>query len=121
MAGLAAAARLRELGCEVVVRGKGTRVAGCMLLSSCVIWRHRRWDDFRRECPLGDEHLQRVIWERLDDAIAWLESRGAPVGWHEAGNPRTVGTRFERRGVVEGLAADVELQADGCAGDAAIL
>jgi len=122
MAGLAAAARLRELGCEVVVREKGTRVGGSMLLSSCVIWRHRRWDDFRRECPLGDEHLQRVIWERLDDAIAWLESRGAPVVWHETGNPRTVGKRFEPRGIVEALAGDdVELGAAGCADGVTIL
>src|SRR4051812_9912508 len=121
MAGLAAAAPPPEPGRGGGGRGKGTRVGGSMLLSSCVIWRHRRWDDFRRECPLGDEHLQRVIWERLDDAIAWLESRGAPVVWHETGNPRTVGKRFEPRGVVEALAADVELQADACADDVTIL
>ena len=82
MAGLVAAARLRELGRAVVVREKGTRVGGSMLLSSCVLWRHREWDDFRRECPRGDERLQRVVWERLDEAIAWLESRGEPVDWH---------------------------------------
>jgi succinate dehydrogenase/fumarate reductase flavoprotein subunit len=121
MAGLVAAARLRELGREVVVREKGTRAGGSMLLSSCVVWRHREWDDFRRDCPGGDAHLQRVIWERLDDAIAWLESRGAPVVWHETGNPRTVGKRFEPRGVVDALAADVELQADGCADGVTIL
>src|SRR3954467_6227363 len=121
MAGLVAAARLRELGREVVVREKGTRAGGSMLLSSCVVWRHREWDDFRRGCPGGDARLQRVIWERLDDAIAWLESRGAPVVWHETGNPRTVGKRFEPRGVVEALAGEVELQADGCTDDAPIL
>src|SRR3954453_2801023 len=116
MAGLAAAARLRELGCEVVVREKGTRVGGSMLLSSCVIWGDRRWAGSPRECPLGDDHVQRVIWEPLDDAIAWLESRGAPVVWHETGNPRTVGKRFEPRGGVDALAADVELQAGGWGG-----
>jgi len=104
MAGLVAAARLRELGREVVVREKGTRIGGSMLLSSCVVWRHREWEDFRRECPGGDERLQRVVWERLDDAIAWLESRGAPVVWHETGNPLTVGKRFDPKGVVEALA-----------------
>jgi fumarate reductase flavoprotein subunit len=121
MAGLVAAARLRELGHEVVVREKGTRIGGSMLLSSCVIWRHAEWDDFRRECPGGDERLQRVVWERLDDAIAWLESRGAPVVWDETGNPRTVGKRFGPRGIVDALAGDVELQADGCADDVTIL
>ncbi|HEX7526946.1 MAG TPA: FAD-binding protein [Gaiellaceae bacterium] len=121
MAGLVAAARLRELGRAVRVREKGTRVGGSMLLSSCVIWRHRDWDEFRRECPGGDEHLQRLVWERLDESIAWLESKGAPVVWAETGNPRTVGKRFEPRGLVTALAPDVELGTDGCDGEAAIL
>ena len=113
MAGLVAAARLRELGRSVVVREKGTRVGGSMLLSSCVVFRHRSLADFRAECPGGDEMLQRLVWERLDDAIAWLVARGAPVVWHETGNPRTVGKRFDPRGVVDALAGDVVLSADG--------
>jgi fumarate reductase flavoprotein subunit len=121
MAGLVAAARLRELGRDVVVREKGTRVGGSMLLSSGVLWRHREWEDFRRECPGGDELLQRVVWERLDEAIAWLESRGAPVVWHETGNPLTVGKRFDPRGIVDALAGQVELGVDGCVDDAMIL
>jgi succinate dehydrogenase/fumarate reductase flavoprotein subunit len=121
MAGLVAAARLRELGVEVRVHEKGTRVGGSMLLSSCVVWRHREWQEFRRECPGGDERLQRVVWERLDDAIAWLESRGAPVVWPETGNPRTTGKRFDPAGVVEALAGDVELQSEGCTDGATIL
>ena len=121
MAGLVAAARLRELGCDVVVREKGTRVGGSMLLSSGVVWRHREWEDFRRECPGGDERLQRVVWERLDDAVAWLESRGAPVVWQETGNPLTVGKRFDPKGIVDALAGQVELGVDGCVDDAMIL
>ncbi len=113
MAGLAAAARLRELGRPVVVREKGTRVGGSMLLSSCVVFRHRELDAFRAECPGGDERLQRLVWERLDDAIAWLVARGAPVVWEETGSPRTIGKRFDPRGVVEALAGDVVLGADG--------
>ncbi len=113
MAGLVAAARLRELGRPVTVREKGSRAGGSMLLSSCVVWRHRELADFRAECPGGDEHLQRLIWERLDDAIAWLVSRGAPVVWEETGNPRTVGKRFEPHGLVAALAGDVELGVDG--------
>ncbi len=83
-----------------------------MLLSSCVIWRFREWEDFRAECPTGDEALQRVVWERLDDGIAWLELLGAPVVAHETGNPRTVGKRFDPRGLTEALmraAGDVRL------------
>jgi succinate dehydrogenase/fumarate reductase flavoprotein subunit len=112
MAGLCAAARARELGATPVVHEKGMRAGGSMLLSSCVIWRFREWDDFRAECPSGDERLQRVVWERLDDGIGWLESLGAPVVKHETGNPRTVGKRFDPHGLTETLvhaAGDVRL------------
>ncbi len=74
-----------------------------MLLSSCVVWRYREWEDFRRECPTGDERLQRLVWERLDDALAWLESLGAPVIERGTGNPRTVGLRFDPRGLTDTL------------------
>jgi succinate dehydrogenase/fumarate reductase flavoprotein subunit len=113
MAGLVAAARLRELGREVVVREKGSRLGGSMLLSSGVVFRHRSLEDFRAECPGGDERLQRLVWERLDAAIEWLVARGAPVVWEETGNPRTVGKRFDPRGAVEALAGEVELGVDG--------
>ena len=113
MAGLVAAARLRELGRTVVVREKGTRAGGSMLLSSCVVWRHRELEAFRDECPHGDEALQRLVWERLDDAIAWLVAQGAPVVWDETGNPRTVGKRFDPRGLVDALAGEIALGADG--------
>jgi fumarate reductase flavoprotein subunit len=103
MAGLCAAARARELGAEPAVYEKGSRAGGSMLLSSCVIWRYREWEDFRAECPTGDERLQRVVWEGLDDGISWLESLGAPVVAHETGNPRTVGKRFDPRGLTDTL------------------
>jgi fumarate reductase flavoprotein subunit len=111
MAGLTAAARARDLGASPVVHEKGNRPGGSMLLSSCVIWRHLEWDDFRAECPGGDEALQRVVWERLDDGIAWLESLGAPVIEHETGNPRTIGKRFDPRGLTDTL---VRASGDGC-------
>jgi len=103
MAGLVAAARARELGGDVALTEKGARPGGSMLLSSGVIWRHRDWDDFRRECPAGDERLQRLVWERLDDAVDWLVSLGAPVVWEDTGNPRTVGKRFDPPGLVAAL------------------
>ena len=121
MAGLVAAARLRELGRDVVVREKGARLGGSMLLSSGVVFRHRSLDDFRAECPDGDVGLQRLVWERLDEAIDWLVARGAPVVWEETGNPRTVGKRFDPRGIVEALAGDVETGVDGCVGGPLLL
>jgi succinate dehydrogenase/fumarate reductase flavoprotein subunit len=103
MAGLCAAARARELGAKPVVLEKGDRPGGSMLLSSCVIWRYRSFDDFRAQCPSGDPALQRLVFERLDEGLAWLESLGAPVVEHETGNPLTTGVRFDPRGLTDAL------------------
>ncbi|TML55297.1 MAG: FAD-binding protein [Actinobacteria bacterium] len=113
MAGLVAAARLRELGHEPRVLEKGTRAGGSMLLSSCVVWRHLEWERFRAECPGGDESLQRLIWERLDESLGWLESLGAEPVWRDTENPLTTGRRFDP-GALTGLlleaAGGVELE-----------
>jgi fumarate reductase flavoprotein subunit len=105
MAGLVAAVRLRELGVPAVVLEKGTRAGGSMVLSSCVVWRYRSQEEFRAECPGGDPALQQLVLDRVDDGIAWLESLGAPVVWEETGNPRTVGKRFDPRGLTRALLA----------------
>jgi NAD(P)-binding Rossmann-like domain/FAD binding domain len=95
MAGLVAAARLRELGHAPRVLEKGTRAGGSMLLSSCVVWRHLEWESFRAECPGGDERLQRLIWERLDESLGWLESVGAEPVWRDTENALTTGRRYD--------------------------
>ncbi len=95
MAGLAAAAEARRLGAEPLVLEKLGRPGGSMRLSSGVIWRHRDFGRFREECPDGDELLQRLLFERLDDDLSWLESLGAPVVARETGNPLTTGIRFD--------------------------
>ncbi len=110
MAGLVAAARARELGLDPVVVEKGARAGGSMILSSGVVWRHREWEDFRADCPRGDEALQRLVWERLDDALAWLVSLGAEPVWDETENPRTTGKRFDPRALTELLASRVDVQ-----------
>ena len=110
MAGLVAAVRARELGLDPVVVEKGSRAGGSMLLSSCVVWRHLEWEDFRADCPGGDEELQRLVWERLDDALAWLVSLGAEPVWEDTENPRTTGKRFDPRALTELLAARVDVQ-----------
>ena len=101
MAGLVAAARLRELGAPVRVLEKGDRPGGSMLLSSGVVWRHRGFDDFRRECPGGDAGLQRLIWERLDGALEWLESYASSVAYED--NKLTIGRRFDPRRLTQSL------------------
>ena len=116
MAGLCAAARARELGAQPVVLEKGSRPGGSMLLSSGVIWRSRSFEEFRAQCPSGDERLQRLVFERLDEALEWLESLGAPVVARETGNQLTAGIRFDPEGLTEALlraAGDVRFGQSG--------
>ena len=103
MAGLCAAARARELGADPVVLEKGDRPGGSMLLSSCVIWRYNTFGDFRRECPGGDEQLQRTVFDGFDEALEWLVSLGPEVVWDETPNPRTTGKRFDPKSLTEVL------------------
>src|SRR4051812_2858923 len=103
MAGLVAAARAVELGAKPLVLEKLDRAGGSMRLSSGVIWRHREFGDFRRDCRGGDERLQRLVFERLDDGLRWLESLGAPVQERDTGNPLTMGARFSPGGLAAAL------------------
>lgn len=103
MAGLAAAARARELGASVDVYEKGARVGGSMLLSSGVIWRYSDWDEFRRQCPDGDEPVQRAVHDGVDEAIEWLRGVGAVVTEESTGNPLTSGKRFDTRALCTAL------------------
>jgi FAD binding domain-containing protein len=103
MAGLVAAARLRQLGAGFELHEKGSRPGGSMVLSSCVVWRHTTFDAFRADCADGDESLQRLIWERFDDAIDWIEQLGPKVEWRDTRNPRTTGRRFDPRSLTEAL------------------
>jgi fumarate reductase flavoprotein subunit len=103
MAGLVAAADALRLGAEPLVLEKLARPGGSMRLSSGVIWRHRDFDRFRQECPDADERLQRLLFERLDADLDWLESLGAPVAARETGNPLTAGTRFDPAGLTDAL------------------
>ena len=98
MAGLVAAAEARRLGAAPVVLEKLDRPGGSMRLSSGVVWRHRELDRFRAECPGGDPVLQRLLFERLDEDLRWLESLGAPVLARDTGNALTTGVRFDPSG-----------------------
>jgi succinate dehydrogenase/fumarate reductase flavoprotein subunit len=105
MAGLVAAAEARRLGAAPAVFEKLGRPGGSMRLSSGVIWRHRELERFLSECPDGDRELQRLLFERLDADMEWLESLGAPVVARETGNPLTTGVRFDPEGLTEALVA----------------
>jgi succinate dehydrogenase/fumarate reductase flavoprotein subunit len=104
MAGLVAAAEARRLGADPIVLEKLDRPGGSMRLSSGVVWRHRRLDRFRAECPGGDPLLQGSLFERLDHDLGWLESLGAPVVARDTGNELTTGVRFDPGGLTAALA-----------------
>jgi fumarate reductase flavoprotein subunit len=112
MAGLVAAAEARRLGATPVVFEKLERPGGSMRLSSGVVWRHRKLDRFRAECPGGDPLLQRLLFERLDHDLRWLESLGAPALGRDTGNELTTGVRFDPErltAVLAETAGDVRL------------
>ena len=78
-----------------------------MRLSSGVIWRHRSLDRFLSDCPGGDRELQRLLFERLDADLEWLESLGAPVVSRDTGNPLTTGVRFDPERMTQALVGAV--------------
>src|SRR2546430_11619539 len=91
MAGLAAAAEARRRGADVLLLEKGDRPGGSMLLSSGVVWRHATFEAFRQECPDGDPALQRLVFDRLDGDIEWLEPLRAGLRQPGTGDARTTG------------------------------
>jgi succinate dehydrogenase/fumarate reductase flavoprotein subunit len=109
MAGLVAAARLRELGAAPFVYEKGSRAGGSMLLSSGFAWRYRSLDIHLEQSPLADRRLAATIVEQFDDALDWLESLGVELLTRETENPLTIGARFDPRQLVGALARDVRL------------
>jgi fumarate reductase flavoprotein subunit len=110
MAGLVAAAEARRLGAAPVVFEKLDRPGGSMLLSSGVVWRHRDFERFRSDCAQGDPELQRLLFERVDGDMAWLQSLGAPVVSRETGNPLTTGLRFDPAALTSALSDGVQLR-----------
>ena len=90
-----------------------------MLLSSGVIWRHR---DVRRRsarsAPTATRSLQRIVCERLDDDLDWLEAlgRGRDRARDRATRARR-GARFDTRSLTARsprAAGDVRCRASRC-------
>lgn len=95
IAGLVAAVEARRCGASVRLLEKTERAGGCMRISSGVFWRHRDFEQFRRECPGGDRELQWQFWSRVDDDLEWLEALGVRPLERDTGNSLTTGVRFD--------------------------
>ena len=104
LAGLTAALRAIELGARVTLLEKGDRPGGSFIYSSGYIWSYKDLHTFRREAPGGDPALQKLVLERLEVSLDWLEDLGIPALTRETGNPLTFGVRFDPEQTVAMLA-----------------
>lgn len=73
MSGLVTAVRAQEVGADVVLLEKGTRFGGSMYLSGGAIWTYDSMEDIREDIPHGDETLQRIILDSIDEGYEWIE------------------------------------------------
>ncbi|MDX1745401.1 MAG: FAD-dependent oxidoreductase, partial [Halobacteriales archaeon] len=77
MAGLVAAVDLVSSGVDVLVFEKADRPGGSMRISNGAIWTYLPYERLRDRAPDGDPVLQRLLADRFEDDLAWLESIGA--------------------------------------------
>src|SRR5215203_2504435 len=103
LAGLVAALQAAELGARVTLLEKGDRLGGSFLYSSGYIWSYKDLRTFRKEAPGGDVALQRLILERLETDLDWLEGLGAPALTRATDNPLSFGAQFGAERVVATL------------------
>jgi glycine/D-amino acid oxidase-like deaminating enzyme len=103
LAGLTAALRATELGAQITLLEKGECLGGSFVYSSGYIWSYVDLPTYRREAPGGDIALQRLILERLESDLAWLEHRGGALLARETGNPLTFGARLDPERTVSAL------------------
>jgi succinate dehydrogenase/fumarate reductase flavoprotein subunit len=104
LAGLVAALRATQLGARVTLLEKGDWLGGSFIYSSGYVWSYKDLATFRREAPGGDPILQKLILERLEAGIGWLEGLGVSALTRETGNPLTFGARLDPARTVATLA-----------------
>jgi fumarate reductase flavoprotein subunit len=104
LAGLVATLWAVELGARVTLLEKGDQLGGSFIYSSGYIWSYKDLRTFRQEAPGGDVALQKLILERLEADLNWLEDLGVPALTRATGSPLTFGARFEAERVVATLA-----------------
>ncbi len=120
LAGLTAALRATELGAQITLLEKGESPGGSFVYSSGYIWSYVDLPTYRREAPGGDADLQRLILERLESGLTWLEHRGGALLARETGNPLTFGARFDPERTVSALVDRIEASGGEIIADTAL-
>jgi len=78
MAGLVAAVDLVESGTDALVLEKGPEPGGSMRISNGVVWTYS-YERLRERAPDGNPALHRLLADRFEDDLDWLESIGATL------------------------------------------
>jgi fumarate reductase flavoprotein subunit len=120
LAGLTAALRATELGAQITLLEKGESPGGSFVYSSGYIWSYVDLPTFRREAPGGDAELQRLILERLESGLTWLEDAGGALLARETDNPLTFGARFDPGRTVSALVDRIEASGGEIIADTAL-
>ncbi|MGM0715788.1 MAG: FAD-dependent oxidoreductase [Halobacteriota archaeon] len=79
MAGLVAGVELAESGADVTVLEKAPIPGGSMRISNGIVWTYGTFEELRDRSPGGEPALQRLLVDRIEDDLAWLESTGADL------------------------------------------
>jgi len=79
MAGMTAAARAASVGRKVLVVEKAPEIGGSTVLSGGKLWTAKSMELFGDETPGGDPALRAAIFDKFDEAVAWLRSTGIAV------------------------------------------
>jgi succinate dehydrogenase/fumarate reductase flavoprotein subunit len=79
MAGLVAAVEAQEHASDVVVLEKGPRAGGSMYLSAGIVYTYDSYERVREAVPHGDPRLQKLVVDRKDEDIRWLEDLGVDL------------------------------------------
>lgn len=95
LAGLVAAIAAQEAGADVVLYERGSEPGGATRDSAGWIWRYRDLATARACAPHGDEQVQGAVVDRLDEDLAWLETRHVVLRTRDTGRALTVGARID--------------------------
>lgn len=107
MAGLVAATHLVEADVDVTVLEKAPRAGGSMRISNGVVWTYLPYERLRERAPDGDPALQRLLADRFEAELAWLEAIGADLSPPEFDVPGT-GKEIDPEGFTEHLTGRIE-------------